>query len=409
MPLNDTLIRNAKPKAKPYKLPREQGLFVLVNPAGAKHWRFAYVFQGKEKLLSLGAYPAVSLKQARARREDACRLLAQGTDPSVERQAQRTRQQVEAANTFQTIADEWLRMKAGTLSDGTHNKARWMLAFAYLRLGSMPLTAIQPPDVLAVLREIEASGKLETMHRVKARISEVFRYAIATGRATSDPCRDLRGALKPKRPTRHFAAITEPAQLADLLRALDGYSGTPEVTAALRLAPLLFARPGELRSAQWPEFDLNGAAPTWRYFVSKTKAHHMVPLSSQAVTILRELHPITGHSLEQKPGAPHYLFPNARSRLRPMSENAVTAALRTLGYGGDQMTGHGFRATARTLLAELGWNPDAIERQLAHKPAGPLGAAYDRALFLQERRRMMQAWADYLDTLKASVAMLRAA
>jgi integrase len=275
-----------------------------------------------------------------------------------------------------------------------------MLGLVMPALGDKPLTSIQPPDVLDALRAIERSGRLETLHRVKARISEVFRYAIATGRAVSDPTRDLRGALKPKRPTRHFAALTEPQQVGDLLRAIDGYTGTPEVRAALKLAPLLFVRPGELRAAQWSQFELDSDAPTWRYFVSKTKVHHIVPLSAQAVAILRELQPLTGAGLELKPDAPRYVFPGARSRLRPMSENAVTAALRSLGYTGEQMTGHGFRATARTLLAEMGWMPDIIERQLAHKPAGPLGAAYDRATFLVERRKLMQAWADYLDGLR---------
>lgn len=400
MPLTDTCIRNAKPKARPYKLAREFGLFVLVNPNGAKHWRLAYHFEGKEKLLSLGAYPEVSLRLARDRREAARKLLARGVDPSAERQADKARRELEAATTFKATAQQWLEMKADTMAAGTHNKARWMLEFAYPHIGAKPLVEIQPPDVLQALRAIERTGKLETMHRVKARISEVFRFAIATGRAVSDPCRDLRGALKPKRPTRHFAALIEPAAVADLLRAIDGYSGTPEVRAALKLSPLLFVRPGELRHAQWSQFDLDGTAPSWRYHVSKTRADHIVPLSAQAVVILRELQPLTGRGLSAKPDAPRYVFPNARTRARPMSENAVNAALRGLGYTGEQMTAHGFRATARTLLSELGWKPDAIERQLAHKASGPLGAAYDRAQYLQERRQMMQAWADYLDGLK---------
>lgn len=398
----DTLIRSAKPKAKPYKLQREQGLYVLVNPNGGKFWRFAYVFEGKEKLLSFGAYPDVPLRLARKRRDEARELLATGEDPSRVRQAEQARKVLEAANTFKATAEQWLWMRADSLAPATHDKARWMLEFAYPFIGDKSLTSIQPPDVLEALRAIERTGKLETMHRVKARISEVFRYAIATGRASSDPCRDLRGALKPKRPTRHFAALTEPKAVGDLLRAIDGYQGTPEVRTALQLAPLLFVRPGELRTAQWPQFELDDPNPSWRYFVSKTKAHHIVPLPAQAVALLRELHQLTGRPIAGKPDAPHYVFPGARTRSRPMSENAVTAALRSLGYTGEQMTGHGFRATARTLLAEMGWNPDAIERQLAHKPNGPLGAAYDRALYLHERRKMMQAWADYLDSLKCS-------
>lgn len=400
MALTDTQLRNAKPRPKPYKLPRELGLFLLVNPNGGKHWRFAYQFEGREKLLSFGAYPDVPLVLARERRDAARKLLAAGTDPSTARQADKARRELEATNTFRTTARQWLEMRADTMAAGTHNKARWMLEFAYPFIGDKPMGEIQPPDVLQALRAIERTGKLETMHRVKARISEVFRYAIATGRAISDPCRDLRGAIKAKRPTRHFAALIEPAAVADLLRAIDGYHGTPEVCAALKLSPLLFVRPGELRHAQWPQFELDGPAPAWRYHVSKTRADHIVPLPAQAVAILRELQPLTGQGLPARPDTPRYVFPGARTRARPMSENAVNAALRGLGYTGNQMTAHGFRATARTLLSELGWKPDAIERQLAHKASGPLGAAYDRAQYLQERRQMMQAWADYLDGLK---------
>lgn len=400
MPLTDTMIRAAKPKAKPYKLPREHGLFVLVSPNGAKLWRFSYTIAGREKLLSFGRYPEVSLRLARRKREEARELLAQCTDPSAQRQAEQARQQEASLNTFKALASQWLAMRADALTPGTLNKARWMLEQVYSRIGDLPLADITPPHILRALRDIENTGRLETMHRVKARVSEVFRYAIATGRATSDPTRDLRGALKPKRPTQHHAALTDPKAFGSLLRAIDGYAGTPEVCTALKLAPLLFVRPGELRAAKWDEFDLDSDAPAWRYFVSKTRSHHIVPLAAQAAALLRELRPLTGHTSTSRPDAPRYVFPSARTRDRPMSENAITAALRSLGYSGEQMTGHGFRATARTLLAELGWNPDAIERQLAHKPSGPLGAAYDRAQHLQERRRMMTAWADYLDSLK---------
>jgi len=413
MRYTDVLIRAAKPKGKAYKLPKEAGLYLLVGPNGSKGWRLAYRHGGKEKLISLGRYPEVSLQDARKRRDEARALLATGADPSAERQAQKARSQIQATNTFQVLVAEWLSLKAESLAPVTHNKARWMLeTFALPHLGPLPVDSITPPDVLKALRVIETSGRLETMHRTKARISEVFRYAIATGRATSDPCRDLRGALKAKRPTRHFAALTDVKQIGELLRAIDGYCGSHEVRAALKLAPLLFARPGELRSAQWPQFDLEGDTPTWRYHVSKTKTDHIVPLSVQVVAILRELQPLTDNSLSLRPDAPRYVFPGARTRLKPMSENTVNAALRNLGYTGEQVTGHGFRAMARTLLAEMGWLPDAIERQLAHKPAGPLGAAYDRAQYLAERRKMMQAWADYLDSLRAGnskVTPLRAA
>lgn len=404
MSLNDAMIRNAKARAKPYKLPREHGLYVIVNPNGAKLWRFAYVFEGRDKLLSFGAYPQVPLQLARERREEARKLLATGVDPSLHRQAEAARKSQEAVNTFRAIAAEWLQMKAGSMAAGTHNKAKWMLDYALPYIGDMTMAQIQPMDILRLLRAIEVTGKLETMHRVKARISEVFRYGIATGRAPSDPCRDLRGALKPKAPTQHFAALTEPKDVGPLIYAIEGYRGTPEVTAALRLSPLLFVRPGEMRHARWPEFELDGPDPSWRYFVSKTKVKHIVPLCKQAVAILRELRPLTDHGTAAAPDVPRYVFPNARTRHRPMSENAVTAALRGLGYSGDQMTAHGFRATARTMLAELGWSPDAIERQLAHRTPGSLGDTYDRSKYLKERRKMMQAWADYLDRLKAEAA-----
>jgi len=410
--LTDLYIKNAKPGAKPYKLrPREDGLFIWVRPNGKKWWRFAYSFGGKENTLSLGTYPAKSLSEARLARDDARKLLAAGIDPSQQRKNEKGKAERGAENTFRVLAEEWLSLKSEAMAPITHNKARWMLDFAMPKLGPMPLASIQPPDVLVVLREVEASGKSETVHRLKARISEVFRFGIASGRTSTDPTRDLRGAIKPKRATRHFAALTEPKDVGALLRALDSYTGTPEVCTALKLAPLLFVRPGELRAAQWPQFDLDSDAPTWRYYVGKTKTHHIVPLCLQAVSLLRELYALTGQGLSLQPDAPRYVFPGARSRLAPMSENAVTAALRYLGYTGEQMTGHGFRAMARTMLAELGWMPDIIERQLAHKPSGPLGAAYDRASFLPERRKLMQAWADYLDTLRErrNVVPLRAA
>lgn len=252
--LTDTLIRNAKPRAAAFKLPREDGLFLLVNPNGSKWWRFAYSFVGREKQLSLGTYPDVPLKLARQRRDEARQLVAEGRDPSHERRASKTKAAVEAAQTFKVIANEWLRRKVDVLAPVTYAKARWMLeTFAFPVLGPMPLATIQPPDVLRALRAVEAEGKFETMHRTKARISEVFRYAIATGRVASDPCRDLRGALKAKRPTRHHAALTEPQDVARLMRAIGGYRGAPETCAALRLAPLVFVRPGELRAAQWPQ------------------------------------------------------------------------------------------------------------------------------------------------------------
>lgn len=415
MKLSDAVLRAAKPKAKPYKLAREAGLYAVVTPNGSKLWRFAYSFAGKEKLLALGTYPFLSLAAARDAREAARTLLARGLDPMEQRHVEKARREFAQANTFERVAREWMDHIGGARAAVTLQKAKWMLeTFAFPKLGHLPLTTIQPPLVLEVIREVEKRGLLETAHRLKARISEVFRFAIATGRASSDPCRDLRGALKPKPPTRHHAALTDPKQVGALLRSIDAYDGAAVTRAALVLAPILFVRPGELRAAQWPHFSLDGSSPAWRYYVPKTRVDHIVPLPTQAVTILRELHCLTGNGIGSKPDEPVYVFPNARTRARPMSENAITAALRAMGYTGDQVTGHGFRAMARTMLAELGWRPDAIERQLAHKPAGPLRGAYDRAQFLDERRKMMQAWADYLDTLKRGdesnvTPMLRAA
>ena len=413
MPLTDALIRAAKPKAKSYKVADAKGLYLEVAPAGGKWWRLKYRYGGKEKRLSLGTYPDTGLKAARESRDEARRLLMAGSDPSEQRKEAKAQRASEQANTFQGVAAEWLAMKSDAMAAVTHNKARWMLeTFAYPFIGSKPLADIQPPDVLKALRALEARGKLETVHRLKGRISEVFRYAIADLRATSDPTRDLRGAIKAKRPPKHHAALTDPREVSHLMLAIRSYTGAAETCAALRLAPLLFVRPGELRAAQWPQFDLDSPEPTWRYFVSKTKANHIVPLSAQAVAVLKELHPLTGARAPTAKDAPHYLFPSNRTRSRPMSENTVNAALRRLGYTNEQMTGHGFRAMARTMLAELGWKTDAIERQLAHKASGPLGAAYDRAQFLDERRKMMQAWADYLDSLangQAKVVPIRAA
>jgi integrase len=273
-------------------------------------------------------------------------------------------------------------------------------------LGNRPIADIKAPELLATLRRVEARGSLIVAKRLRQVAGQVFRYAVATGRAERDPSGDLRGALKSPGAERHHAAFTNPADVAELLRTIDGYSGSPITRAALQLSPLLFVRPGELRAAEWPEFDLHAAE--WRIPAHKMKMRlpHIVPLSKQAVAILRDLQPLTGGAIAGKADAPRFVFPGARTRMRPMSNNTVNASLRRIGYTGEQMTAHGFRATARTLLAELGWLPDAIERQLAHKASGPLGAAYDRAQFLNERRKMMQAWADYLDSLRNGAAVL---
>ena len=397
-PLTPSGVANAKPEASAYVLRDGRGLMLRIEPHGSKLWRFEYrrPGNGKRNQLSLGAYPAVSLKRAREKCEEARVLLADGIDPGAQRKAE----SAASANTFAALALEWLENTKDTRVESTNKAIRSRMEADLLPwLGSRPIDEIKAPELLAALRRVEARDARVVAKRLRQIAGQVFRYAVATGRAERDPSGDLRGALKPA-PERHHAALTEPAAVGELLRAIDGYQGAHTVRCALQLSPLLFVRPGELRAAEWPHFDLDAAE--WRIPASKMKMKnaHIVPLSKQAVAILRDLLPLTGGGVAGKPDAPRYLFPGARSRLRPMSNNTVNAALRRIGYTGDQMTAHGFRATARTLLAELGWMPDAIERQLAHKASGPLGAAYDRAQFLDERRRMMQAWGDYLDGLR---------
>ena len=387
MPLNDPKCRNAKPASKPYKLADEKGLYLLVQASGSKLWRFNYRHGGKQKTLALGSYPDVSLTKARDKLLEARKLLADGADPGAEKQRQR--RDKAAASSFESVAREWLEKQ--TLKPVTREKALWMFeSLTFPWIGDKAISEIDAPDLLAMLRRIESRGKLETAQRVKQQCGRVFRYAVATGLAKRDPTGDLRGAIKTPK-TKHRAAITEPALIGPLMRAIEGFHGSFVVAAALKLAPLVFVRPGELRHAEWSEIDLD--AGEWRIAGDKTKMGnaHIVPLSMQAVAVLRDIQPLTGSG--------RYVFPGARSASRPMSEAAVLAALRRMGYSGDEMSGHGFRAMARTLLAEQGWLPDMIERQLAHKASGPLGAAYDRAQFLAERKKMMQAWADYLDSL----------
>lgn len=403
--LGPSAVHNAKPQAKPYKLRDERGMYLLVQPNGARWWRVDYrrPHTGKRNTLSLGTYPDVSLAQARDRRDEARRLLADGIDPGAKRKAEATAN----PETFAAIAREWLEQTEGKRVASTNKTIRERMDADLLPwLGERPIAEIKAPELLATLRRVEARGSLIVAKRLRQVAGQVFRYAVATGRAERDPSGDLRGALKSPGAERHHAAFTNPTDVAELLRAIAGYTGSPVTRAALQLSPLLFVRPGELRAAEWPEFDLDAAE--WRIPGHKMKMRmpHIVPLSKQAVAILRDLQPLTGGVFAGKPDAPRYVFPGARSRMRPMSNNTVNASLRRIGYTGEQMTAHGFRATARTLLAELGWLPDAIERQLAHKASGPLGAAYDRAQFLGERRKMMQAWADYLDTLRIGARVI---
>lgn len=387
--LSDTAIKNAKPKPdKAFKLPDEKGLYLLVTVNGGKWWRFDYRFDGKRKTLSMGTYPDTGLKDARIKRDEAREQIANDIDPGENRKAVKQAKAESAANSFEVIALEWLAKKCQDKSE----RPSWLITHLAPWIGKMPINTIKPLDVLACVRRVEERGKLETAHRVLRTAGQVFRYAVATGRADRDITQDLKGALPPAK-GEHFAAITEAKQVGELLRAIDSYQGSSPAVCALKLAPLVFVRPGELRAMEWAHIDLD--AQEWRYFVSKTQVQHIVPLSSQAVEILQELKPLTGHG--------RYAFPSERTPRgdRCMSENTLNAALKRLGYGKDVMTAHGFRATARTILDEvLGFRPDFIEHQLAHAVKDPNGRAYNRTAHLPERRKMMQAWADYLDGLK---------
>jgi integrase len=396
--LTDTAIRKTKAMGKRVRLYDAGGLYLEVVPAGGRWWRLKYRFAGKEKLISLGVYPDVKLADARVRCAEARKLLADGIDPSVHRRAQRTARTEKAANTFEVVAREWFeKISPGWAPSHATRVLSRLERDVFPYIGGRPIGELAPPDILRVLQRIENRNVLETAHRVRTDIGAVFRYAIVTGRADRDAAADLRGALKSTNPE-HFAAVTDPGTLGELLRALWGYQdGTPVVVAALKLAPMLFVRPGELRSAKWADIDLD--AGEWKFTASKTKTPHLVPLAPQAVAILRELQPLTGRG--------PYVFPSARSNQRPMSNNAVTAALRRMGIERAVTCGHGFRATARTLLDEvLGYRVDLIEAQLAHAVKDANGRAYNRTSFLPERRKMMQGWADYLDRLRASVKVI---
>ena len=396
--LTATAIRNAKPADKLVRLFDGGGLYLEITATGRRYWRLKYRHAGKEKRLALGVYPEVSLAEARQRREEARRALRDGRDPSAERKADKVRAVLSNETTFEGIAGQWLASQKKSMAAITYDKAvRTLEANVYPWLGARPIGEIDAPEVLAILKRIESRGAHETAHRVKARIGQVFRYAIAHGTATRDPSADLRGALAPVVSKSH-AAVTDPAQVGDLLRALDGYAGQLATRCALRLAPLVFARPGELRHMEWGELDM--AAAEWRIPANKMKMReaHLVPLSLQALAILRELEPLTGGG--------RYVFPGIRTATEPMSENTVNAALRRMGFDKDTMTGHGFRAMASTRLNEMGWAPDVIERQLAHAERNKVRAAYNRAQYMAERRKMMQAWADYLDGLRAGGTVL---
>ena len=398
MALTSTAIHTAKPRSKPFKMYDAGGLYLEVSPSGGKWWRWKYYFGGKEKRLSLGVYPATGLKSAREKRDAARKQLALAVDPGEARRAQKLAQA--GAESFEAIAREWYaKFSPGWVASHGDRILRRLERDIFPWLGKRAIAEIKAPELLSVLRRIESRGAQETAHRAMQNCGQVFRYAVATGRAERDPTGDLRGALPPPR-EKHHASITDPKRIGALLRAMDGYEGSFVTKCGLRLAPLVFVRPGELRKAQWPEVDL--AAAEWRIPAERMKMReqHIVPLSRQAIEILRELEPLTGQPILAKPAAPRYIFPGAQSRLRPMSENAVLAALRRMGYPKEEMSGHGFRSMASTLLHEQGWNHQAIERQLAHADRNAVSAAYNFAEFLPERRKMMQAWANYLDRLK---------
>lgn len=396
MPLTDVAIRNAKPRDKPYKLGDTLGLFLLVQPSGGKLWRLKYRIDGREKKLGLGTYPAVGLGDARRRRDEARELIAAGKDPSLEKQREKTRSRLDSETTFSGIAAEYCekRRKDGqkAWAPATAVRSEYLLSLLKPTIGRMAIADIEPSDVLAAVRKIEGKGNLESARRTLQLASAVFRYAVSTARLKSDPTRDLRGALTSPTVT-NYGAIIDPVQVGALLRAIDGYEGQPLTKFAMQLAPHVFVRPGELRHADWGEFDLEAALWTIPAKKTKMRKDHRVPLSTQSVTLLGELHRITGPT--------GFVFPSVRTAARPMSENTINAGLRRLGYASDEMTAHGFRAMASTLLNESGlWHPDAIERALAHGESDKVRAAYHRGAHWSERVKMAQWWSDYLDELK---------
>jgi integrase len=393
MALSDAAVRSAKAKGNQYKLYDDGGLFLIVKPSGGKLWRLKYRHLGKEQQLSIGVFPAVSLKDARKRRDDARAQIAKGLNPSFEKKRAAAAALVGAANTFKAVADEYIeRREREGLKDVTTTKAKWLLSLLEPGIGSRPIGDIEAFELLAILKKVEQSGRHETAKRLLAFSGRVFRFAVATTRARRNVAADLQGALmSPK--VKHHAAIIDPKEVGALLRAIDGFEGQPTTRWALQLAPHVFVRPGELRQAEWSEIDLEAAV--WRIPAVRMKMNreHVVPLSTQAVAILKAAGELTGGG--------RYVFPSIRTPRRPMSENTLNAALRRLGYASDEMTSHGFRSTASTLLNESGkWSVDAIERALAHGDTDTVRAAYHRGAHWQERVLMAQWWSDYLDRLR---------
>lgn len=389
--LTDTKLRTLKPRESAYRIADTNGLCIEVRPSGSKVWRYRYRHGGKPSIITMAEYPAMGLAEARAERDRLRALVRGGGSPANAARIERATKMEQAATTFGAIAAELLakRAKEG-LSPGSVKRERRLIEKDMAVVSSMPITDVTAPLLLAALRKLERRGVVETAHRARSLAGRVFRYAIATGRAQVNPAADLVGALEQPQ-TKHFASVTDPTKIGDLLQAMNSYRGSPVTVAALKLAPMCFVRPGELRKARWADIDLE--ASEWRFTASKTGTPHIVPLSSQAKEILEELQPLTKRS--------EFVFPGVRSAKRPMSENTINAALRYLGFDGNTITGHGFRAMARTVLDEvLGYRPDFIEHQLAHAVRDPLGRAYNRTAHLAERKKMMQAWASYLDKLR---------
>lgn len=401
IPLSDAKVRNARPKGKDYKLADGGGLYLMVSSTGGKLWRFKYRYGGKEKLLSLGAYPVVGLSDARQRRDDAKKLLDKGVDPTINRKATKAARNEAAANSFETVAREFHGHKK---DDWTEDHAATIITRMekdiFPWIGDIPLTSVTAKDIKGVVDRVKSRGTIEAARRLLTIISQVFTYAISTDRANFNIAQGLKGYLPPTSKTRkHMAAVTDPRELAPLLRAMDTYQGNFIAQCALKLLPLFFCRPGELRHVEWREVDFEAEQINIPASKMKMKADHIIPLSSQAIAILKELQPLTGHG--------KYVFPSARSFSRCMSDNTINAALRRMGFDGSTVVAHGFRATARTLLHEvLQVNPYVIEAQLAHKVPDTLGNAYNRTTHIAERRKMMQKWADYLDRLKAGAVVL---
>lgn len=399
MTLSAMTVQSANPKDKPYKLSDGKGLYLEVRPNGGKWWRFKYRFEDKEKRISLGTYPEVSLAEAREKRDAARVLVAKGTNPSEDRKEKKATTKLNAVNSFEQVARAWVKSHMQNKADSHKNKVlRRFETYLFPWLGNKPIADISAPQFLEVIKRIEKLNIAETAKRTLQTAGQVFRYAVQNGFTVRDVTADLKGALAPTTKT-HMAAFTEPKDVAELLRAIDGFKGSFSVSCALRLAPLVFVRPGELRMAKWADIDLETAE--WKYLVSKTKTNHLVPLATQAVSILKELHAQTGHR--------EYVFPGGHSPLKPMSEAAVNASLKRMGYNTQtEITGHGFRAMARTLLHErLNFDPHIIEHQLAHTVPDNLGGAYNRTKFIAQRKVMMQVWADYLDELKSGKKAVR--